>query len=48
MSHLNQKSILYRPLDFLRIRREPQGRGFPQSRQLIVIDVVRLALGKAE
>jgi hypothetical protein len=48
MSHLNQKSILDCPLDFLRIRREPQGGGFPQRRQLSVIDVVQLAFGEAE
>src|SRR5258708_16436286 len=48
ISHLNQKSILDRSLDFLRIRREPQRGGFPQCRQLTVVDVIQLALGKAE
>jgi hypothetical protein len=48
ISHLNQKFIPDRSLDFLRIRREPQGGGFPQCRQLIVIDVVQLTLSKAE
>jgi hypothetical protein len=48
ISYLNQKSILDRSLDFLRIRREPQCGGFLQRRKLIVVDVVQLALGKAK
>jgi hypothetical protein len=44
ISHLDQKSILYPSLDSLRIRREPQGGGFPQCRQLIVVNVVQIGV----
>src|ERR1700733_3427020 len=48
MSHLNQKFLLQPPRDLWRPRREPQGCGFPQRCQLIVVDVVQLVLGEAE
>jgi hypothetical protein len=48
ISHLNHKSVPYGTLDFLCVRREPQGGGFPQRRQLVVVDVVQLVLGEAE
>jgi len=47
MSHLDQKSILEGPVDFLGVGGDPQRGGFPQRRQLIVVDVVQLVFGEA-